>query len=326
MRPGGRRPRTNRAPPRSRRKAGRRRIGGRPPRVPSAAARPSDARAPHTPGGAGARERLESTSDWPAASVDETLRAIVSTQARRWSPCRRAGRRGGRAGTSPGTRPRPRWRPSRRTSTATPPRGAPRRSARRAGSPRLHHRGKRRRPPCCEVEDARRSLVWVIWIAGVELWGIVGYSGPTWTNAPRRIRTHPGREESPHPAGEVPLSDGRRHRSHPGPRLLRRGLPGRRLDLPRSSRNGSPASIRSATRRASWSASTTAAPEAQPDKQGRVMVPPPLIEHAWLGREVVVVGMRGRIEVWDRAAWRAQIKEVMGSAEHVAERLATQRD
>ena len=70
----------------------------------------------------------------------------------------------------------------------------------------------------------------------------------------------------------------------------------------------------------------TGAVEAQPDKQGRVMLPPPLIEHAGLGREVVVVGMRGRIEIWDRAAWRAQMKEVMGSAEHVAERLAAQHD
>ena len=51
-----------------------------------------------------------------------------------------------------------------------------------------------------------------------------------------------------------------------------------------------------------------------------------LIEHAGLGREVVVVGMRERIEIWDRAAWRAQLKEVMGSAEHVAERLAAQHD
>ena len=68
------------------------------------------------------------------------------------------------------------------------------------------------------------------------------------------------------------------------------------------------------------------ATEAQPDKQGRVMLTPPLIEHAKLGREVVVVGMRGRIEIWDRAAWRAQIEEVMGSAEHVAERLAARHD
>jgi MraZ protein len=68
------------------------------------------------------------------------------------------------------------------------------------------------------------------------------------------------------------------------------------------------------------------AAEVQPDRQGRVMLTPTLIDHAGLGREVVVVGMRGRIEIWDRAAWRAQIKEVMGSAEHVAERLATQHD
>ena len=66
--------------------------------------------------------------------------------------------------------------------------------------------------------------------------------------------------------------------------------------------------------------------EAQPDKQGRVMVPPTLLEHAGLDREVVVIGMRGRIEIWDRAAWRAQLKEVMEGAEHVAERLAAQHD
>jgi MraZ protein len=70
----------------------------------------------------------------------------------------------------------------------------------------------------------------------------------------------------------------------------------------------------------------TGAIEAQPDKQGRVMLAPALIEHARLGREVVVVGMRDRLEIWDRAAWREQLKEVMGSAEDVAERLAAQHD
>jgi MraZ protein len=70
----------------------------------------------------------------------------------------------------------------------------------------------------------------------------------------------------------------------------------------------------------------TGAVEAKPDKQGRVMLPPALIEHAALEREVVVVGMRDRLEIWDRAAWRDQLKEVMGSAEHVAERLAAQHD
>ena len=70
----------------------------------------------------------------------------------------------------------------------------------------------------------------------------------------------------------------------------------------------------------------TGAVEAQPDRQGRVMLPLALIEHAGLGREVVVVGMRDRLEIWDRAAWRTHLKEVIGSAEHVAERLAAKRD
>ena len=41
-------------------------------------------------------------------------------------------------------------------------------------------------------------------------------------------------------------------------------------------------------------------------------------------REVVVAGVGDRAEIWDRDTWRKQLKEVEGSAEHVAERLATQ--
>ena len=70
----------------------------------------------------------------------------------------------------------------------------------------------------------------------------------------------------------------------------------------------------------------TGAVESTPDKQGRVMLPPTLIEHAGLGREVVVVGMRDRLEIWDRAAWRKELAEVEGSAEDVAERLAAKNE
>ena len=66
--------------------------------------------------------------------------------------------------------------------------------------------------------------------------------------------------------------------------------------------------------------------EAEPDRQGRVMLPPALLEHAGLGREVTVVGLGDRLEIWDRTAWRKQLDEVKGSAEDVAERLATKRD
>ena len=68
------------------------------------------------------------------------------------------------------------------------------------------------------------------------------------------------------------------------------------------------------------------AAEAELDKQGRVMVPAALIEHAKLGRDVVVAGVHDRLEIWDRAAWRDELKQVEGSAEDVAERLAAKRD
>ncbi len=68
------------------------------------------------------------------------------------------------------------------------------------------------------------------------------------------------------------------------------------------------------------------ATEAELDKQGRVMIPAALIEHAGLGRNVVVAGVRDHLELWDGAAWRKEMKEVEGSAEDVAERLATKRD
>ena len=68
------------------------------------------------------------------------------------------------------------------------------------------------------------------------------------------------------------------------------------------------------------------ASESELDKQGRMMIPAQLIGHAKLGKEVVVAGVNDRLEIWDRAAWRKELAEVEGSAEDVAERLATQRD
>jgi MraZ protein len=58
------------------------------------------------------------------------------------------------------------------------------------------------------------------------------------------------------------------------------------------------------------------------DKQGRMVLPQTLIEHAGLGRELTVAGVHTHLEIWDRAKWRQQLHEVEGSAEDVAERLA----
>ena len=68
------------------------------------------------------------------------------------------------------------------------------------------------------------------------------------------------------------------------------------------------------------------ATETELDKQGRVGLPAALLEHAKLGRDVVVAGVHDHLEIWDRAAWWLELAEVEGSAEHVAERLAAQRD
>ena len=69
----------------------------------------------------------------------------------------------------------------------------------------------------------------------------------------------------------------------------------------------------------------SAATEAEVDRQGRIVIPAGLVEYAALKRDVIVAGVRERLEVWNRDAWHKQRDEIEGSAEHVAERLATDR-
>ena len=68
-----------------------------------------------------------------------------------------------------------------------------------------------------------------------------------------------------------------------------------------------------------------AAADTELDKQGRVLVPPALVRHASLGREVVVAGVRDHLEIWDRTSWADQVTKIEGSADDVAERLADKR-
>ena len=58
------------------------------------------------------------------------------------------------------------------------------------------------------------------------------------------------------------------------------------------------------------------------DGQGRLVIPAHLLEHAGITREVTVTGVSDHLEVWDRAAWRAQLQTVEGGAEDAAKRLA----
>jgi len=58
------------------------------------------------------------------------------------------------------------------------------------------------------------------------------------------------------------------------------------------------------------------------DKQGRVVLPQHLIEHAGLDRELTVLGMNNHLEIWNRATWRRLQQEPEGRVEDAAERLA----
>ncbi len=67
------------------------------------------------------------------------------------------------------------------------------------------------------------------------------------------------------------------------------------------------------------------AAEDVPDKQGRVLLPAPLVRHGKLAKDVTVVGNNDHLEIWDRAAWAERLEGIEGSADNVAQRLAEQR-
>ncbi len=64
------------------------------------------------------------------------------------------------------------------------------------------------------------------------------------------------------------------------------------------------------THRALLRMAFSSASEAEPDKQGRILIPPFLREYAELVDECVVVGVGDYIEVWSRAAWAAQLETI----------------
>ena len=58
------------------------------------------------------------------------------------------------------------------------------------------------------------------------------------------------------------------------------------------------------------------------DSAGRVRIPKPLLEHAGLGSDCVVVGAGEYLEIWDAKAWANQEAELDDEAPRIAEGLA----
>ena len=57
------------------------------------------------------------------------------------------------------------------------------------------------------------------------------------------------------------------------------------------------------------------------DRQGRIVIPDRFKKLAGLDKEVVVVGMSDRAEIWDRAAWDGFHEEHISSFDEVAEEI-----
>ncbi|PIQ81852.1 MAG: cell division/cell wall cluster transcriptional repressor MraZ [Candidatus Omnitrophica bacterium CG11_big_fil_rev_8_21_14_0_20_64_10] len=57
------------------------------------------------------------------------------------------------------------------------------------------------------------------------------------------------------------------------------------------------------------------------DKQGRVLIPNYLKDHAGIKRDVMLVGVSSRIEIWDRQEWQKFTTQFRESYEEIAERL-----
>lgn len=65
----------------------------------------------------------------------------------------------------------------------------------------------------------------------------------------------------------------------------------------------------------------SSASEEQVDRSGRMTIPPSLRQYAGLDKEVVLIGVFDRAEIWDREAWDAYKQGVEGQYEEIAEKL-----
>jgi MraZ protein len=61
--------------------------------------------------------------------------------------------------------------------------------------------------------------------------------------------------------------------------------------------------------------------EVIPDKQGRILVPAYLKEFAGIKRDVVIIGVANRIEIWSRDAWNEFYGTYRDTFEDIAERI-----
>ena len=63
------------------------------------------------------------------------------------------------------------------------------------------------------------------------------------------------------------------------------------------------------------------ATECQLDKQGRISLPSNLRDYADLDKQIVIIGLSNRIELWAKAKWDNYIDDAENSYEDIAEKM-----
>jgi len=63
------------------------------------------------------------------------------------------------------------------------------------------------------------------------------------------------------------------------------------------------------------------AAECQLDKQGRIMIPSNLRSYAQLDKDVVVIGVSNRVELWSQERWEEYMSESAASFNEIAEKI-----
>jgi MraZ protein len=58
------------------------------------------------------------------------------------------------------------------------------------------------------------------------------------------------------------------------------------------------------------------------DKQGRILLPAVLREHSRIEKEVVIIGVSSRVEIWSKEVWEEYQKTAAADYETIAEKLA----
>jgi MraZ protein len=66
----------------------------------------------------------------------------------------------------------------------------------------------------------------------------------------------------------------------------------------------------------------SSASEVEFDSQGRILIPQFLREYSGISSKAIVTGLYDRIEVWDKASWKAVTKKIDKQAGEIAEELS----